>query len=91
MQKQLFKDHDYHSINATIIADSKNEFGNRITTFVVTFPRIVLAEAKTHRILNLDDSKIEVMEDISVNSDINFSRNSASSRAVPFKKMVKMV
>ena len=57
-------------ISAEIIADSKNEFGQRITTFKVVFPRIVLAELNTHRM---------------------FSRNSASSRAIPFKKMVKMV
>lgn len=55
---------------AEIIADSKNEFGNRITTFVVTFPRIILAEFNTHRML---------------------SRNSASSRAIPFEKMLKSV
>lgn len=57
-------------ISAKIIADSKNEFGQRLTTFVLTFPRIVLAEFNTHRML---------------------SRNSASSRAIPFTKMVKMV
>lgn len=58
------------SITAKIIADSKNEFGNRLTTFVLTFPRIVLAEFNTHRML---------------------SKNSASSRAIPFAKMLKMV
>ena len=57
-------------ITAQIVADSKNEFGDRITTFVVTFPRIILAEFNTHRM---------------------FSRNSASSRAIPFEKMVKSV
>jgi thymidylate synthase ThyX len=57
-------------IKAKIIADSKNQFGDRITTFVVTFPRIILAEVNTHRM---------------------FSRNSASSRAIPFEKMLKMV
>lgn len=57
-------------IKAEIIADSKNEFGNRITTFVLTFPRIILAELNTHRM---------------------FSRNSASSRAIPFEKMLKRV
>lgn len=57
-------------ISAQVIADSKNEFGNRITTMVVTFPRFILAELNTHRM---------------------FSRNSASSRAIPFKKMVKSV
>ncbi len=57
-------------ISAKIIADSSNEFGNRITTFILTFPRIILAEINTHRML---------------------SRNSASSRAIPFEKMLKMV
>ncbi len=57
-------------IKATIVADSKNEFGNRLTTFVVTFPRPILAELNTHRM---------------------FSRNSASSRAIPFEKMVESV
>lgn len=57
-------------ISAEIIADSKNEFGNRITTFVLKFPRIILAEFNTHRML---------------------SRNSASSRAIPFKKMMDLV
>lgn len=57
-------------ISAKIICDSKNKFGNRLTTFILTFPRIVLAEFNTHRM---------------------FSRNSASSRAIPFSKMLDMV
>lgn len=57
-------------ISARIIADSKNEFGNRITTMEVIFPRFILAELNTHRMM---------------------SRNSASSRAIPFEKMLKMV
>lgn len=60
----------HQMISAKVIADSKNEFGNRITTMVVTFPRIILAEFNTHRM---------------------FSRNSASSRAIPFDKMVEAV
>lgn len=57
-------------ISAKIIADSKNLQGDRLTTFVLVFPRIVLAEFNTHRML---------------------SRNSASSRAIPFEKMLKLV
>lgn len=64
------EEHNYNGIDATIIADSVNEFGQRITTFIATFPRIILAEVNTHRAL---------------------SRNSASSRAIPFEKMVKKV
>lgn len=58
------------SITAKIIADSINPKNCRLTTFVLTFPRIVLAELNTHRVL---------------------SKNSASSRAIPFEKMLEMV
>jgi len=57
-------------ISAKIIKDSADVRGNRITTFVLTFPRYILAEFNTHRM---------------------FSRNSASSRAIPFNKMLEMV
>lgn len=57
-------------ISAKIIADSKNSAGDRITSFVCTFPRMILAEFNTHR---------------------SFSRNSASSRAIPFERMLEMV
>jgi len=57
-------------IRATVVADSINEFGNRLTTLLVVMPRYILAEFNTHRML---------------------SKNSASSRAIPFKKMVEMV
>lgn len=57
-------------ISAKIIADSISPQGNRITSFILTYPRFIHAELMTHRM---------------------FSRNSASSRAIPFAKMVKMV
>lgn len=58
------------SYKCEIIADSLSPQGHRLTTFKVTYPRIIHAEMCRHRIL---------------------SRNSASSRAIPFSKMVKMV
>lgn len=57
-------------ISAKIIKDSRNPTGNRLTTFVLTFPRYILAEFNTHRMI---------------------SRNSASSRAIPFKTMLEKV
>lgn len=57
-------------IQAKVIADSQNQFGNRITTMIVTMPRYILAEFNTHRML---------------------SKNSASSRAIPFEKLLKSV
>ena len=58
------------TIKAKIIADSVNSFGDRLTSLILTYPRIIHSELMTHRM---------------------FSRNSASSRAIPFEKMVKMV
>ena len=57
-------------ISARIVADSVSPQGHRITTFVLTYPRMIHSEVMTHRL---------------------FSRNSASSRAIPFKRMLQMV
>jgi|GEM_PF-261509 len=56
-----------------ILADSGNIIGRksyRLTTFEISFPRMVLAEFNTHTVL---------------------SRNSASSRAIPVKKQLRLV
>jgi thymidylate synthase ThyX len=55
---------------AKILADSISPEGHRLTTFEITFPRLVLAEFNTHRV---------------------FSRNSASSRAIPVVKQLKRI
>lgn len=56
--------------SAKILLDSISLEGDRLTTFEVVFPRIILAEFNTHRA---------------------FSRNSASSRAIPIEKMIERV
>lgn len=56
--------------SAEILEDSVSPSGDRLTTFLVTFHRFVLAEVNTHRV---------------------FSRNSASSRAIPVEKRISMV
>jgi len=56
--------------DARILADSISPRGYRLTSFEVTFPRLVLAEFNTHRV---------------------FSRNSASSRAIPVAKQLRRV
>ena len=59
-----------NKINAEIVADSINQQGDRLTSLLITFPRIILAEVNTHRML---------------------SKNTSSSRAIPFNKMVEAV
>jgi thymidylate synthase ThyX len=58
------------TIKAEIVADSVNELGNRITTFVLIYPRFIHSEIMTHRA---------------------FSRNAASSRAIPMKTFVDRI
>lgn len=70
--------------------DSLSPTGSRLTTFVITFPRIVLAEVVTHR-LNSDtwgDCEVTWCERTTT-PDI--SKNSASSRAIPFEKMLHKI
>lgn len=57
-------------IKAEIVADSLSPQGDRLISVLVTFPRIILAEVNTHRML---------------------SKNTSSSRAIPFKKMVEAI
>ena len=56
--------------SATVVADSINPQGDRLTSLLITFPRILLSEINTHRML---------------------SKNTSSSRAIPFHKMVETV
>ena len=58
------------SYASKILADSISPGGDRLTTFEITFPRMVLPEFNTHRV---------------------FSRNSASSRAIPVIKQLRFV
>ncbi len=55
---------------AEVVADSLSPQGDRLTSLLITFPRIILAEVNTHRML---------------------SKNTSSSRAIPFEKMIQSV
>ena len=57
-------------IHAEIVGHSLSPQGDELISVLCTFPRIILAEVNTHRML---------------------SKNTSSSRAIPFHKMVKAV
>lgn len=57
-------------IKAEIVGHSLSPQGDELISVLATFPRIILAEVNTHRML---------------------SKNTSSSRAIPFKKMVESV
>ncbi len=58
------------NITVQIVADSVNPGDQRITSFLLTYPRFIHSELMTHRM---------------------FSRNAASSRAIPISKVRKQV
>lgn len=57
-------------IEVKILADSTNLSRNRITSWLLKYPRFIHSEFMTHRV---------------------FSRNAASSRAIPFSKMIAAI
>lgn len=57
-------------IKAEIVAHSLSPQGDELISVLATFPRIILAEVNTHRML---------------------SKNTSSSRAIPFNKMVEAI
>lgn len=58
------------NISAEIVADSVSPEGQRITTYILEYPRFIHSEFMTHRL---------------------FSRNAASSRAIPVSKVIELV
>lgn len=57
-------------ISAKVILESVNDYGDRLTTFELVFPRFILPQFNTHRA---------------------FSRNAASSRAIPTTRLIQEV
>lgn len=77
------------TITAKIVEDSIAPNGKRLTTFQLSYPRFIHAEAKTHRVLSSGDSMIEVLEDVSFMDCKDLSRNASSSRAIPVMRMIE--
>lgn len=84
------------TIRAEVIADSINEYGNRLTTFQLRYPRWIHAEGRTHRQLSIGEQGD--FEDLwweprtpSLMEDPALSRNASSSRAIPVEKLIQDV
>lgn len=80
-------------ISAKVICDSISPSGVRLTTMQLNYHRFIHAEAKTHRILSLDDEEYEIVlkQDVDLMDDPMLSRNASSSRAIPVEKMIAAV
>lgn len=74
-------------IEAKVIEDSTYEGGKRLTTMQLKYPRIIHAEAKAHRVIEIGGQLIDLMEDVAFMDDPSLSRNASSTRAIPTAKL----
>lgn len=79
------------TITAEIIAHSAHPDCPDLISMKLRYPRFIHAEAKTHRLLLIDDAEIELMQEISLMDDPALSRSASSSRAVPIDRMIQDV
>ncbi len=80
------------NVSARIVLHSASPHHNHaIITASLVYPRFIHAEAKTHRVMSIDDAHVDFMQDISFMDEKHFSRNAMSSRAVPIQKMIDQV
>ncbi|WP_062120267.1 hypothetical protein [Aureimonas sp. AU40] len=74
---------------AGVVAHSISPEGIEFKTVQARYPRMVHADAKTHRVIRgWHDEMLEIHHDLSLLADENLSRNGRSSRAVPFDKLL---
>ncbi len=90
------------TISAKIILDSINPYGNRLTTLECKYPRWIHAEGRTHRQLRMQESEPDGLGSYSIAhtgfgdevrtpslmEDPALSRNAASSRAIPVRRLI---
>lgn len=79
------------TITAKVIAHSRVQGAPDLITLQARYPRFIHAEAKTHRIMSIDDAFYEFLQEISFMDDEDLSRNASSSRAVPIERMIQDV
>lgn len=86
------------TIDSKVIADSINEYGNRITTFQLRYPRWIHAEGRTHRHLRVGEDEFDITDlhdweqrTPSFMEDPTLSRNASSSRAIPVERLIQDV
>jgi Thymidylate synthase complementing protein len=79
------------TIEAKIVAHSSHPGCPDLITVQARYPRFVHAEAKTHRLIRIDDAEYEFLQEISLMDNEDLSRNASSSRAIPISRMIQDV
>ena len=78
------------TISAKTILRSRNASAPEkvLSTLLLRYPRWIHAEQRTHRLVSLEEGIEFIPATPSLMADPNLSRNAASSRAIPVKKMI---
>jgi len=79
------------TIAAKVIAHSSHPGCPDLITVQARYPRFIHAEAKTHRVIRIDDAEYEFLQEVSLMDDPSLSRNASSSRAIPIDRMIQDV
>ena len=79
------------TISAKSILASQNPDGLRVDTLVLRYPLYIHAQGKTHRLIEIDEAVIALMNDVSFMDEKEFSRNAQSSRACGVQRMVNEI
>lgn len=81
------------TISAETILRSRNAEApdHVLSTLLITQPRWIHAEGRTHRLLSIGEDFEILPPTPSLMEDPNLSRNAASSRAIPVQKMIEAI
>lgn len=79
------------TISAKVIAHSIADGCPPLPTLQLRYPKFIHGEAKTHRMLRINDAWVDLMEEVGFMDDTNFSRNASSSRAIPVERLIRDV
>lgn len=81
------------TISAQTVLRSRNTASpdKVLSTLLLRYPRWIHAEQRTHRVIPLDEGLSFLKPTQSLMADPNLSRNAASGRAIPVRKMIEDV
>lgn len=81
------------TVSAQTILRSRNAAGPQpiLSTLLWEYPRWIHAEGRTHRVIRIEEGFEIMIPDPSPMADPMLSRNAASSRAIPVRKMIEAI
>ena len=78
------------TVSAKVIEHSVSgmDMNSELLTMQLRYPKFIHAEAKTHRIMYMNDILYEFFDEVGFMDEKEFSRNASSSRAIPVSRLI---